>query len=68
MTPRLHERETLGSGNNRVADGLIEERNKGAVADADPCNWCVHAGAGWHMNHKQSAAQLWRPVKEEQAQ
>ena len=32
MTPRLHERETLGSGNNRVAYGLIEGRNKGTVA------------------------------------
>ena len=38
MTPRLHERETLGSGNNRVTDGLPGGRNKGAVADADPFN------------------------------
>jgi hypothetical protein len=38
MTPRLHERETLESGNNRVADGLIEGRNKGVVAEADPWN------------------------------
>ena len=30
--------------------------------------WCVHAGAEWHMSHKQSAPQWWRPVKEEQAQ
>jgi len=40
MTPSLHERETLGSGNNRVIDGLIEGRDKAAVADADPCNCC----------------------------